>query len=248
MIAIEIPGNDRDPIPLGVRIGSLVYASQILGIDLETGGPGAGVEQQLELAFQNLKTAVERAGAALDSVAHVTIFLTRLADRQFINKPWVAMFPNAEDRPTYIFMESDLPGELLVQLQVWAALDGKRQLLSIAGVAHTNPIPLAVKIGAMLFSSRLLGAEPGSGKTGEGAKRQAELVFRHMRTLLQMGGGTAANVTQVTVFLKQPEYAQTVAGPWRETFAGVVPGPLRHDVTVDLPGDLQVMASFIAAL
>lgn len=233
-------------MPLGVRIGDVVYSSTIAGIDLETGQIPENIDEQFDLAFANMRTFVERAGARIENVAHVTFFLQHLPDRSGINRPWLEMFPNERDRPSYKFMEAQLAGLRRVQLQVFAVANSRRELLNIPGLAHGNPIPMGVKIGPYLFTSRILPADPATGKNGDGPDEQATLAFQNLHTLVQMAGGTPANVTQVWVFVKDPAHQRAVDAPWTRLFPGE--GPLRHEVTVDLPGNLLVMAECMAVL
>lgn len=63
------------------------------------------------------------------------------------------MFPDEQDRPPFRYLQAPLPPGVLLQLQAYAVLGGRRQVLSIPGVAHRDPMPLAVQIGPMGFSS-----------------------------------------------------------------------------------------------
>jgi len=64
------------------------------------------------------------------------------------------MFTNSDDRPTYKFMPAELTGEQLVHMEYFAVPGARRRDLHVQGVAHTNPIPMAVQIGRYVFSSR----------------------------------------------------------------------------------------------
>jgi 2-iminobutanoate/2-iminopropanoate deaminase len=233
-------------MPLGIRVGDIVCSSSIVGQNLQTGYVPPTADEQLDLAFSNMRTLVEQSGATIDNIGHVTFFLKHLQDRSGINRPWLEMFPDEHDRPTYKFMEAPLAGERLVQLQVLAVAGARRELLNIPGIAHGNPIPMGVKIGNLLFTSRILPADPSTGKNGDGPDAQAALAFGNMRTLLDMAGASPAQVSQVWVFLKQPEYLSAVENAWAELFGGA--GPARHAVTVDLPGNLLVMVECTAVL
>ncbi len=242
---IQSPMN-RDPVPLGVRIGDVIYASGIAGIDPATGRLGEGLDRQFDLAFANLRTAVEGAGGSIDNIGHVTFFTKESGGRAGINRPWLAMFPDENDRPTYKFMQADLPGDRLVQLQAFAVAGSRRQLLNITGVAHGNPIPLAVKVRNYIFTSRILPTDPATGKHGESPEEQARLVFQNMATLLEIAGAEPPHVSQVWLFVGDPAYLKTADEPWAKLFGGA--GPTRHPIHVDLPGHLLVMAEFTAVV
>lgn len=246
---IEIFGNpDQDPIPLGMKVGNVVQASRIIGTDPETGELGEGIERQLELAYRNMQSLVERAGGTIDNIAQVSFFLKRPEDRQAINKPWVAMFPDEQDRPTYKFMVSDLPGDRLLQMEMFAVLGERREVLNIPGVAHTNPIPMGVKIGNMVLSSRILPYDPETGRPGEGLERQTELVFRNMQTLLEVARARPANISQARVFIVDRSHLPKVERHWNTLFPDERHRPILHSVTYRTGSALHVYVEIIAVL
>ena len=69
----------------------------------------------------------------------------------------------------------------------------RRRVLGVPGIEHQNPIPQAVEIGGLVFSSAIFGEDPETGEIPDDPARQAELAFGHMRTMLeQAGAGTGA--------------------------------------------------------
>jgi 2-iminobutanoate/2-iminopropanoate deaminase len=242
-MAVEIFGADaNDPIPVGIRVGKLVHGLRINGL------PAQGIEAQLELAFAHLRQLVERAGASVDNIAQVSFFLKQRQDMAAINKPWVELFPNEQDRPTYKFMVADLPGEELVHLQLWALAGERRTVLQIPGVAHTNPIPMGVRIGNMLFSSRVLPYDPETGRPAGGVERQAECLFENVRRLLAVGGARPEHITQARLFLADPAYAPVAEQHWRALVGSSDPAPVLHTTRYTIAPALLVMLELIAAL
>jgi enamine deaminase RidA (YjgF/YER057c/UK114 family) len=227
----EIFGNlDIDPIPLGIRVGDLVHASRLTGIDLETGELADGIEAQLERVFGAIRHVVETAGGTVDNVAQVSFFLEHFDDRPLINRPWVAMFPNDQDRPTYKFMAANLPDGCLVQAEMWAVIDGRRQVIYTPPVAHTNPIPMGVKIGGYLFSSRILPFEPSTNAPGEGLERQSELVFQNLSTFLEVAEMDRADLLQARLFVSDRAHVPTVQKHWDAFFKGSANRPIIRTV------------------
>jgi 2-iminobutanoate/2-iminopropanoate deaminase len=73
----------------------------------ETGGAAA----QAELALSNLKRAVEAAGATLDDVAQVILFITRIADKPAIDEVYASYFrPPYPSRACVVVQELAVPG------------------------------------------------------------------------------------------------------------------------------------------
>jgi enamine deaminase RidA (YjgF/YER057c/UK114 family) len=227
----EIFGNpDLDPIPLGIRVDNLVHASRLTGINFETGKLGTSIEEQLDLVHAAIRHVVETAGGTLDNVAQVSFFLKKFDDRPLINRPWVEMFPNDQDRPTYKFMEATLPGGCLVQAEMWAVLEGRRQVIHTPPVAHTNPIPMGVKIGGYLFSSRILPFEPSTNAAAEGLERQAELVFQNLATFLEVAEMDRADLLQARLFVSDRAHVPTIQKYWDAFFRGSADRPIIRTV------------------
>ena len=59
-----------------VRVGNTMWVTGQLGWDRTTGVLGDTLEEQTELALQNLENALRRAGAALSDVVLTRIYLT----------------------------------------------------------------------------------------------------------------------------------------------------------------------------
>lgn len=238
---IEIFADPDDPIPAGVRVGDLIHGLRITG-------RGGDIGAQLGSAFGSLRGLVERAGASVDNIAQVSFFLKQRQDIPAINKPWVDMFPDENDRPTYKFMVTDLPGEQLVHMEAFALVGSRRRVLNIPGVAHTNPIPMGVRIGDMLFSSRVLPYDPATGRPAEGLQQQARFVFDNVERLLAAGGAEARHITQARLFLADPDYRGVAIEHWRKLVGSLQPQPVLHVTPYSLAPALLVMLEVIAEL
>jgi 2-iminobutanoate/2-iminopropanoate deaminase len=72
--------------------------------------------------FQNLRTLLKNGGATLDDVAHVTAFVKDNGQREALNAEWLKCFPDPHDRPARHTQVSDLPGGMLMQIEVIAVV------------------------------------------------------------------------------------------------------------------------------
>ncbi len=124
----------------------------------------------------------------------------------------------------------------------------RRRSLEVAGISHSAPIPMGSVVGNMLFSSGIMGQDPKTGKVAEDAARQAELAFLNMKTLVENGGGTLADVGKVTVFIKDNSMRQHVNVNWHKHFPDEHDRPARHVIVLDLPGGMLVQLEIIAVL
>lgn len=76
-----------------VRVGNTIWVSGQIPLDPATKELVAGdMEVQVRRVFENLKAIVTAAGAALDDVVKVTIFLTDLAHFALVNKVMAEYF------------------------------------------------------------------------------------------------------------------------------------------------------------
>jgi 2-iminobutanoate/2-iminopropanoate deaminase len=107
---------------MGVRIGNLVFSSGIMGKDPADDSLPEDPARQAELMFQHVRTLLEVAGASLDDVAHVTVFLKDDAYREHLNREWLKAFPDERDRPARHTLLWNLPGRMLIQCELVAVV------------------------------------------------------------------------------------------------------------------------------
>ena len=245
---IEIFGDQNvNPLPVGLMFGDMVRGFRIVGTDPTTGELGAGIEAQLKNAHQNMKRSIESVGGTTANIAHVSMYFQDFSrDREAMNPPWVEAFPDENDRPTYKFLTADLPGDELVYMDYFATLNHSRQVLNVSGVAHTNPIPLGVKMGPYLFSSRVLPYDPSTGKPAEGVEAQADHLFLNVEALLKTGGMSWSNVTQGRAFVADLANLPLVTGRWEKLFPDAASRPVLHHLKYG-GGALQVMLEILAS-
>lgn len=122
--SIEVPGvsHGKAPIPMGARVGNIIYSSAIAGKDPATNQLPADPDDQPRLAFANMATLLERGGASLEDVVRVTVLLKDDSLRDAINTEWLRYFPDPEDRPARHVSPTELQHGMLLQLEVVAVV------------------------------------------------------------------------------------------------------------------------------
>jgi 2-iminobutanoate/2-iminopropanoate deaminase len=87
------------------------------------GSPETGsADAQAELALSNLKSAVEAAGASLDDVAQVIVYLTRLEDKPAVDEIYARYFrPPYPSRACVVVAGLAVPGTR-IEVLAYAAL------------------------------------------------------------------------------------------------------------------------------
>jgi 2-iminobutanoate/2-iminopropanoate deaminase len=125
----------------------------------------------------------------------------------------------------------------------------KRQVLEIPGLGHGGqPIPLAVKIGALLFSSALSGQDAATNSVPDEPAKQVEFAFANVKRVIEAAGATTADIAKVTVYLKDMQHRELINREWLKMFPDEHDRPVRHTLKADLGGNRIVQLEFIAVL
>lgn len=120
--SLEVAGVSHGgaPIPMGARVGNMIFSSGIMGKDPATDTLPMDGAQQVKFAFQNMKALLAAGGASLDHLARMTVFIKDESVRAAINEEWVKCFPDPHDRPARHTLIYDLRGGMLLQLEIIA--------------------------------------------------------------------------------------------------------------------------------
>ena len=122
--SLEVEGvtHGTAPIPMGARVGNVIYSSGIMGKDPSTDEVPADVALQAKFAFQHMEALLRAGGATLDNVVRMTVFIKEESARGAINKEWLERFPDPTDRPARHTLVQDLRGGMLLQLEIVAVV------------------------------------------------------------------------------------------------------------------------------
>jgi enamine deaminase RidA (YjgF/YER057c/UK114 family) len=121
--SIEVPGlRHNAPIPQASVVGNLLVSGGISPVDPETGATPDDTDQQVALAFANVRRVLAAAGGTPEDVVKCTVFVRDKAIRPVVNKYWVEMFPDAASRPARHTLSTDLQGGIQLQLEIMAVL------------------------------------------------------------------------------------------------------------------------------
>lgn len=122
--SLEVPGvtHGNAPIPMGARVGNMVFSSDIMGKDPATDTLPDDVGLQAKFAFDNMISLLVAGGATLDHLARMTVFIKDESARPSVNAQWLKYFPDPHDRPARHTVVNDLRGGMLLQLDVVAVI------------------------------------------------------------------------------------------------------------------------------
>lgn len=116
---------------------------------------------------------------------------------------------------------------------------------TIPGVASTNPVPLAVQRGDLLFTSGVMGKE-ADGSLPADPGRQMELAFQHMITLTEMAGGNKDSIAHISVVLSDNAHRDHVNEVTIKHWPDPNNRPARHSEQGSTPPDAIVECYMIA--
>ncbi len=121
--SLELPNAKHSaPIPMGARVGNMIFSSGIMGQNPTNGDLPDDPALQARYAFQNMKALVEAGGGTLDDIGRITVFIKDNSMRAHVNTQWAEYFPDEHSRPARHAIVLDLPGGMLVQLEIVAVV------------------------------------------------------------------------------------------------------------------------------
>jgi 2-iminobutanoate/2-iminopropanoate deaminase len=121
--SVHIEGFSHvNPIPAASNVRGVLMSGVVTGRDPATGRLGAGIDEQCAHLFKHVRNIVEGAGGTTADILKLTVWLKNPADREALNREWVAMFPDAEARPARHTLPLGDSGDTLVQCDVTAVL------------------------------------------------------------------------------------------------------------------------------
>jgi 2-iminobutanoate/2-iminopropanoate deaminase len=110
------------PIPVASVVGNLLVSGGINPVDPETGAIPQGADEQVAMAFANVRRVLTAAGGSVEDIVKCTVFARDKAIRPVIDKHWVEMFPDEASRPARHTLHADLQGHTQLQLEIMAVL------------------------------------------------------------------------------------------------------------------------------
>lgn len=80
------------PYSQGIKSGETLYLSGQLGIDPATGKLAEGVGDQTEQSLKNVRSLLAEAGASVEDVVKVTVFIADMEDFPLVNAAYSKVF------------------------------------------------------------------------------------------------------------------------------------------------------------
>lgn len=91
-ITSEKCGECHGPYALGVKMGNIIFTTQI-GTDVTGEMVAGGMKEQTKATMENAKAVLEAAGASMDDIGKVTIYIKDISLIPEMNEVYKAYFP-----------------------------------------------------------------------------------------------------------------------------------------------------------
>ncbi|HVZ10148.1 RidA family protein [Rhodopila sp.] len=125
----------------------------------------------------------------------------------------------------------------------------KRQSINAPRARHENPIPNASRIGNIVMSSVIGGANPGTRDLPPTLDEQLANVFAYIRSDIEAAGGTVEDILKITFYVKDPIKDRPVINThWVKMFPDAEARPARHSQTLPPDSKALVQADFFAVV
>jgi 2-iminobutanoate/2-iminopropanoate deaminase len=107
----------------GVKVGSTIYVSGMVGMDAESKQMvGTTIQEQTRQALRNCKAIVEAGGGRLEDVVQVTVLLTNPADFAGMNEEYAKVFATEPPARAVTRLGVELPN-VLVSIMMTARVE-----------------------------------------------------------------------------------------------------------------------------
>jgi 2-iminobutanoate/2-iminopropanoate deaminase len=228
------------PSVSAVHMGDLIFTSGVPGVDPVSGAIPPDPESQFANAFENLRRLLYEAGAGPESVGLLSIYTPGREGRAFINKPWLQMYPEDDDRPARKTNHAPLPEGLAVQLQAVAVVNAARQSIGVPGLKHKDPLPMGARLGPYVFSSVFAPEDPATGKPVEGPLEQIKRAFDNCALFMNEAGGSEDDINHFWVFMKNFQWQPAMVEEWVRRWPTFGDRPARKTLPYELPASSEI--------
>jgi 2-iminobutanoate/2-iminopropanoate deaminase len=122
-----------------------------------------------------------------------------------------------------------------------------RSSITIDEISHQSPIPNASRIGNIIVSSLIRGADPLTARLAATLEQQCAFMFHHMRRTVEAGGATVEDIVKVTVWMEKLARAP-VNHEWVKMFPDPASRPARQIMETPMEPGVLIQCDFMAVI
>ncbi|MBT0772900.1 RidA family protein [Kineosporia sp. J2-2] len=127
-------------------------------------------------------------------------------------------------------------------------MDSRRVSVELETFGHSNPIPVASRIGPFLASGAITGRDPVTRQMPPGLDQQCANVFTHVRALLAAAGADPGDILKMTFHLADPGDRAALNREWLAMFPDPADRPARQAVAARLEPPALVHCDLFAVI
>jgi 2-iminobutanoate/2-iminopropanoate deaminase len=125
----------------------------------------------------------------------------------------------------------------------------KRTTIYLDSFGHKNPIPTACRIGNQVMSGIVYGLDPATGKPATTIEAQCELMFQHVRAIMEQAGGTIDDILKLTVWMMDRSQREPLNREWLKVFPDRNNRPARQTMqAAQLTPGILIQCDFVAVI
>lgn len=123
----------------------------------------------------------------------------------------------------------------------------KRKSINLKGFGHTNPIPVACRLGNLVMSGSILPRDE-KGVIPVTLEEQCALMFRYVKDLMTEAGGTPDDIIKVNVGMKDSSNREILNKHWVAMFPEPEARPARHTEKRELSPGILIACEITALI
>ena len=122
-----------------------------------------------------------------------------------------------------------------------------RKSINLEGFGHTNPIPVACRLGNLVMSGSILPRD-AKGKIPETLEEQCALMFQYVKDVMTVAGGSPDDIIKVNVGMIDASNREILNKHWVAMFPDAGARPARHTEKKELPKGILIACEITAVI
>ena len=124
----------------------------------------------------------------------------------------------------------------------------RRRSIYIDAFRPSMPIPNGCRVGNILMSGAVIGADPATGKVPDDIESQCKFLFANIKSIVEGAGGTTGDIVKMNVIMPDRKQRPVINDEWLKMFPDEQSRPARHTISGPLDEPIKVLCDFMAVI